>query len=238
MTTTRPEEKYWKPEPFWSGQEVFLQEVFVYGGGPSLKSFDPNILSGEKVIGCNDAYTLGPEICDVCVFGDKKWFEKHKKDLREYVEAGGIAVTNERRITMRSDVWWVKKMQRTPDGLSRTALSWNRNTGSSAINLALILGARRVFLLGFDMCLGEVGESNWHPNSLDKPKEDIYNKMIAEFNKVQTALPKVFPGSEIFNVSDVTKLKCFPIVVFDAFWSGRKNSTYKVRSDNGKDHLI
>ena len=69
---------FWTPEPFWEGQDVF-----IYGGGTSLKSFDPSILIDENVIGCNDAYTLGSEICDICVFGDFKWYNKHVDALKD-----------------------------------------------------------------------------------------------------------------------------------------------------------
>jgi hypothetical protein len=196
--------------------------VFIYGGGTSLRSFDPNILIDERVIVCNDAYQFGPSICEVCVFGDFKWFQLHREHIEEYAKQGGIVVTNEPKSCNAVGEPWLKKMVKQPQGLFIDALGWNCNTGAIAINLALILGAETIFLLGFDMCLGSDKKSNWHTNTLDKPKERIYDRFIGNFKVVAEKLPKVFPGRKVINVNDNTKLKCFPIVPFDDFWIERR----------------
>lgn len=71
----------WVPDKIWDGLECF-----IIGGGRSLKEgFDFDKLIGEKTIGCNDAYKLGPKICNICIFGDKKWLDVHKKIGRAHV---------------------------------------------------------------------------------------------------------------------------------------------------------
>lgn len=206
----------WKPNPtLWKNEEVF-----IYGGGSSLEDWDNSPLLNELVVGCNDAYKYGPMICDVCMFGDFKWFNLHHIELKKYVDAGGIAVTNECKITQTNDHRWVKKMQRERVGLSKTALGWNANTGASALNLALILGASTVYLLGFDMKLID-GKGNWHPNPLDKPKQTIYDRMMKNFKIVAQQLPKIFPNCKVFNVTNNSKLEVFPKLGFDEFWSNR-----------------
>jgi len=110
-------------------------------------------------------------------------------------------------------------MQRERVGLSKTALGWNANTGASALNLALILGASTVYLLGFDMFGG-----NWHPNPLDKPKQTIYDRMMKNFKIVAQQLPKVFPDCKVFNVTNDSKLEIFPKIGFNEFWSNRNES--------------
>jgi hypothetical protein len=212
--------KHWKPDPTaWQGQEAF-----VFGGGTSLDTFNPSVLADELVVGCNDAFLHGPVICDICVFGDYKWYNLHAKELRQYVNQGGIAVSNEPKVnTLRDNNAWLRKMQRQPQGVSMTALGWNCNTGAGALNLALILGAARVFLLGFDMQLSSDGKrSNWHENTLDKPRQTVYDRMMDNFKVVSKQLPKVFPGREVINVNDYTRLDVFPIVSFDGFWEERK----------------
>ena len=79
----------WKPTETWKGQDVF-----VIGGGPSLRSFDWSLLSNELTVGCNTAFTLGPEICKLCVFGDPIWFNSFRSELKSYCDSGGIVFTN------------------------------------------------------------------------------------------------------------------------------------------------
>ena len=81
-------------------------------------------------------------------------------------------------------------MERRSRGLHFNALGWNYNTGAVAINLALLLGAAKINLLGFDMQLGKAGNSNWHENILDKPDKKVYSKFITGFNKVANDLKK------------------------------------------------
>lgn len=217
MSTIR---QYWKPEPIWEGREVF-----VLGGGRSLfeNNFDFNILEKELVVGCNDAYLHGPLICDICIFGDWKWRTLHLDNLRKYVKHGGIVVTNEpKSIANTRHTPWLKPMKRQDVGLYRDALGWNQNTGASAVNLALILGAGKVFLLGFDMHLGKDGEANWHENKLNRPRANVYERMLDNFKIVAAQLPKVFPGQKVFNVHDDTYLKSFPILPFNEFWIQRR----------------
>lgn len=207
----------WEPDPqTWEGEDVI-----ILGGGPSLRSLSIPSLADELVVGCNDAYVYGPLICDMCVFGDFKWFNKHHKALKAYADSGGIVVTNESHLISRPGDKWIMKMPRQSSGLHKDALGWNFNTGASALNLALILGASRVFLLGFDMQLDKEKRMNWHPNELDKPDASIYTRMIKSFDIVARQLPGTFPNCEVFNVTDDSKLDVFPKIGTEAFWNGR-----------------
>ena len=196
----------WEPT-----QDLFAEEdVYVIGGGASLHSFPWSLLRGRATVGCNDAYKLGPEFCNICIFGDRKWFDAHRNELQWYVDAGGLVVTNQESLKS-NETPWLKWMPKAPNGLHKDALGWGCNTGVPAVNLALLLGAKRVFLLGFDMQLTQ-GENNWHPNGLDKPTAEVYGKFLCGFHYVKDSLPLVFPGCEIINVTDDSKLMVFPKV--------------------------
>jgi len=203
----------WIPEKKWDGQDVF-----IIGGGDSLKVFDWNLLKPFLTIGCNDAYVHGHEICKICVFGDKKWFKKHEKALEQYK---GILFTNVSQL-INTKIPWLWTMDREPRGLHYNALGWNYNTGSVAINLALLLGAIKIYLLGFDMQLGKEGNANWHHNPLDVPDRAVYNKFITGFSRIAEDLIK-FPGVEILNVTDNSNLDVFPKIGVKEFWENRKN---------------
>ena len=208
----------WIPEPKWKGRDVF-----IIGGGTSLRSFDWNLLVPEYVIGCNDAYTLGVDVCNICHWGDNKWFKQHAKAL----EQSKCLVTTSCPQFQKSTLPWLWLMSRENRGLHKSSLGWNASTGASAVNLALILGASRVLLLGFDMRLDRDGtvnkfnQANWHENTLDKPITTVYEKFIVGFERVARDLHK-FPGAEIINVNNDSDLFVFPKIGVKEFFEGRK----------------
>jgi len=213
----------WIPEKKWLGEEVF-----IIGGGKSLEHFNFELLRNEYTIGCNDAYKFGVDICKVMIFGDHKWFNHHEAELADYK---GIVFTNCNQL-MKSSIPWLWSCQRKLKGLYHDALGWNNNTGASAINLALLLGASKIFLLGYDMKLSQ-GKNNWHPNVLDKPNPGIYDKFQEGFGWVAADLSKKFPNAEVINVTDCSALEVFPkISVAEFFRERTNNETIDVYIDN------
>lgn len=205
---------FWTPEPKWEGLDVF-----VVGGGVSLSSFDWDLLKEEWTIGCNDAYVRGKEIIKICLFGDHKWFEVHKKSLAQYAQSGGVVFTSCPQL-QRSSFKWVFSIPRKSRGFHVDALGWNMNTGANAINLALLLGAKRIFLLGFDMHLTE-GKTNWHENNLDKPNAKLYATFLKAMGNLDQHLKNKFPGREIINVTGDSSLNVFPKQDLDLFFKER-----------------
>jgi hypothetical protein len=208
----------WTPEPVWEGQDVF-----VIGGGDSLRTFDFERLRNEKTVGCNNAYLRGPEICNVCIFGDEKWFKHHLqkpgKALERYARTA-ILVTNASQLQGAREPW-LKIMGRQSKGLHTDSLGWNTNTGASALNLALLLGGQRIFLLGFDMQLSKDGKPNYHDDLIDRPDPAVYARMIEAFGKVKRDWVAKFHTREIINVTNDSKLPFFPKVNADEFWRQR-----------------
>ena len=198
---------YWDPQAIWEGEDCY-----IIGGGPSLKTFDWELLRGRNTIGCNSSFLLGVDFCEVCVFGDAKFWRAHSERLKYY---GGLVVTNLPALASEETPPWVKVMKRRARGLHTDALGWNANTGALAINLALLLGASRIFLLGFDMKLGEEGEVNWYEQHLDKPNPRSYKRFTKGFGWVAMDLRRKFPDRQVFNVTDDSDLKRFPLVGLD-----------------------
>ena len=95
-------------------------------------------------------------------------------------------------------------------------LAWNANTGALGVNLALSLGARRVYLLGMDMD-SDGPRTHWHDRPIQSQNQDHYHKFKGGFGLLAEALPHVFPGRQIFNITDgSSKLRAFPQVSFDS----------------------
>ena len=211
----------WKPEPIWKGEEAF-----VIGGGTSLRGFDWSSLKDENTIGCNNAFRLGPDICDVCVFVDRKFIFSGPNQLRkgyydELAKFPNPVVTNDTQLKTRPEPW-IKWMPRRPKGLHLDALGFNANCGATAINLALLFGAKTIYLLGIDMHLDKDGHPNWHAHQIDKPSKEVYERMLATFGHVSKDLAVKFPGCKVFNVNKNSNLMVFPKLDPDVFWAGRK----------------
>lgn len=192
---------FWKPPKMWKGQTAF-----IIGGGPSLKGMDWTPLHSKHIIGCNDAYTLGPWV-DVCYFGDDGWYFKHHKTA--LLDFPGLKVCSDGGCLREPGILVVK---RTPRGFHTDKIGWNVNTGASAINLAYLFGVSRVVLLGFDMQLGAEGESNWHPNAKDKPNPKNYLKFLMWFEFLKKGLDEKAPELEVLNATPNSKLDLFPRV--------------------------
>lgn len=197
----------WKPTREWDGEDVY-----IIGGGPSLKGFNWDWLKGRRTIGCNAAFFKGPDICSLCFFADEKFYRTYDTMLERYVAQGGRAVTNCEYVP--TYLQWLMSFNRhmsimTADGNSLLH-GYGGNSGSAAIHLALLMGARRVFLLGFDGQLGRGGEANWHDKGCDKPNAQVYKRFDEVFEIIERQYPITFPGTEIINCNPDSAITRFP----------------------------
>jgi len=170
--------QYWTAPEIWKGSTCI-----IIGGGSSLVGFDFNSLRGIRTIGCNDAYMLGADICDVCFFVDFQWYTIHKRTLPDgkpgLDEYGGLKVTFVKNLVGNTD--GVRVLERDMTGLCcAPRLGWYASSGNSAINLAMIFGCSNIVLLGFDNSLGKNQEHNWHVNYRDE--EEKKQKKFIKYN--------------------------------------------------------
>ena len=194
----------WQPSPLWKGSDAY-----ILGGGPSLKGFDFNFLRDKNVIGCNTAaLKVGAAVCQVCFFSDEEWFIQNYDDISKF---SGLVVTHCVTMKQRSEAW-IKWMERKDSGLHKDGLGFGGNSGCGAINLALLLGAKRVFLLGIDCAGGPEKEHHWHADNRQQAanSEALYQKFKVGFSDIAKDLPRVFPGAEIFNLNPRSSLTVFP----------------------------
>jgi len=200
--------------PLWSPIEEWKEsDAFIIGGGSSLENFAWDKLKGRNTIGCNDAFRLGAEVVRVCLFGDASWFHRTKWELEKF--RGRVLSCAPSLINLGSP--WLYRMNRVRDGLqeSGTSLAWNYSTGAAAINLAVRLGAARIFLLGFDMaCTG--GKSHWHKHR-SKPTDNVsFVRFQKGFKCLAASLASLRPDVQVLNVTDGgSKLMVFPAMTFE-----------------------
>lgn len=195
----------YKPEPIWEGEDAY-----VIGGGNSLRDFDWDLLRGRNTIGCNSAYLHGPDICRVCFFGDRKFFDKYRAELARYVVEGGEVITNCTYFFVVGAPW-LKVMRRLPRGMANgDTLGWNWSSGAAATNLALLFGAKRVFLLGIDL-RSDQGVHNWHERQPEKFNPGVYQRFTLGFELVKRDLKKLFPEQEVIQITDLDTSLKFPV---------------------------
>lgn len=191
--------------------------IFILGGGPSLNDVNFDLIKSKKVIAVNNAYgdpvheneklrkyTPRPWV-DVCYFGDERWYDWHKKYLKDFT---GLLVTTRDKFHGRAGMYGVKRGK--PEGIDErpSRISWNRSSGASAINLAYHLGARKIVLLGFDMRLID-GAANWH-NDHRVVIKDPYARFLKPFTIIARDAKKL--NLQIINATENSALTHFPYV--------------------------
>lgn len=199
----------WTPSAEWKGQDAC-----IIGGGSSLSNFDFSQLRGRNTIGCNDAFRLGAEVVKICLFGDYTWWKVNNEELKTF--RGKVATVC---LTFLRDnpVDWLYTLQRAKLGLHKGGtIGWNFSTGAAAVNLALALGATRVFLLGFDMTQIQ-NKTHWHNHAFRSVNPSCYKRFIQGFTAIHRDLRK-FPGAQVLNVTDgSSQLPHFPRIPFTTF---------------------
>lgn len=104
----------------------------------------------------------------------------------------------------KDKITWIESVRGY--GLRKDALVQGENSGYQAINLAYILGAERVILLGYDMT--GTGD-HWfgkHDKSKGLSTVTNYSRFIRNYEKMQ---PEKH-GLQVINSTRETGLHCFP----------------------------
>lgn len=190
----------WTPSKVWEGDTAY-----ILGGGPSMKTEDLSLIHNKHVIGVNNSYLLGDWV-DIGWFGDKKWLTWHKQSWRWWP---GIHASCNHHHEVITNETWIKFMARgKPSGIDTKPgyASWNRCSGSSAINVAYHLGATRIILIGFDM-RDVNNKKNWHKDHKDNGKAP-YKKFLSCYGDISKDAERL--GIEIINATKDSAIKVLP----------------------------
>jgi hypothetical protein len=246
----------WNVPQIWKGGDCW-----IIGGGPSLiqqfkipedvvegvrknklplSAYSPYMkaIHDKHVIGVNQAFRLGDWV-DVMMFGDFKFYPKYRDELLKYP---GIKVTCHNRFENEKfgdNVKCVPRNNKKGEGLTWKGgqVSWNKNTGAAAINLAVHFGAKRIFLLGFDMqCIN--GHQHFHNLYFNKQQErSRRDRNVHPFGRHLRGFPKIAQdakkmGVEIINVSTQSAIMCFPRVTLQEALKMKKMKSNHTKEEN------
>jgi hypothetical protein len=225
----------WQVPRIWEGGDVWIlgggpsvteqfcipnkvvQQVIEQHSSPSVYSPYMSYLHDKHVIGVNVAYHIGTWM-DMIVFGDEGFYLRECIGLAKYP---GIKISC--HPTSRHEPW-IKYMDRDtshPKGISPNPkkVSWNHNSGAVAINVAAHAGAKRIFLLGFDMKVGNNKMQHWHdvykrgpvnPTDQKRLRSMPFDQHLSGFPVIARDAKKL--GIQIINVCPDSAITDFPRV--------------------------
>lgn len=177
----------------------------------------------KHVIGINVAFMIGNWI-DMVFFGDTQFYLKWQDELQEF---DGLVVSGSNATKKYP---WIKTLMRDSKHISGIsdnprAVSWNQNSGAAAISIAANAGAKRIFLLGFDMKLNDNGDQHFHgiyrqsAGNLKKASKVAYHnprldKVKLPFERHLAGFPAIAQdalarGIEIINVNPDSAIESF-----------------------------
>ena len=180
--------------------------------GPSLCAEDVEFVRGKaKVIAINASYAMAPW-ADVLYCADVnpfKWYwDKGPKGYERLPmrEFQGRKYSLTKSAAKYQGVSVLQQWREEGLSLDPRRLCLGKNSGYQAINLAVLLGATRIVLLGYDMQPGPTGEYFFgaHPDK----KRSAYKVFREKFATLVQPLKAA--GVEVINSSRETALTMFP----------------------------
>jgi hypothetical protein len=194
--------------PAWIMPRLFEdQTVVCIGGGPSLSQtqLDQVHASSAPAIAINNAYEVAPWAA-ILYGADLQWWEWHD-GAREFE---GIRITTDIKAAARFNLIYMPGDRREGFSLDPARLSYGpercSNSGYQAINLAILGGARRILLIGYDMRVVN-GAAHWfgeHPNGQRSP----YAAFVRGFDTTREQVIRL--GVEVVNCTPGSALKAYP----------------------------
>lgn len=182
------------------------QPAFIVGGGPSVPADIAGLLAGRRVIVVNSSYQTVPA-ADFCIFHDTRWWTPNKDRLRSFKgrvvsfagAPGGERVLRIRRMDCAAGLSW-----------ERDALVMGRTTLQPAINLAVLLGARQLVLIGIDMGPAQDGRTHHHEPHPWPQRPNCWDEQMQYLRFIVDPLKKA--GVAVLNASPVSRLPWWPKV--------------------------
>lgn len=159
--------------------------VFIVGGGPSLDGFDFNLLKDYHTIGCNKSAIVANT--DILLTVDIQYACRAREEIQKFQGYKVIALRKSYDHEQIDGVTYVLRSRL--DFLSTDPKELRGLcTGYGAINLAYLLGAKEINLLGFDGSKGHFhGGYYWNKYAYDMDRFEAWNQKYIYASKQLTA---------------------------------------------------
>ena len=189
----------------WAGQRCF-----VIGGGASLRDFDFSLLENELTIGVNKIYRVFEPT--ILFFADRTMY-----DEIEPLKIKSIKVAVDYTNACFDNVYYVRSAGTKGVGMDIDTLYTGNNSGFGALNLALVLGAEPIYLLGFDYVSinGKYHVTNDWGKIQDREYQDLLDTFRQEFQVISQHI-----DTKIINLSLKSALECWPKMRIEEVFNG------------------
>lgn len=204
------------PSGSWHGHPAFL-----VGGGPSLRGFDFARLRGRRSIGVNIAfYAFDPTIIFSMDTRCLNWILNGTYDRGSFP-----GLRDKFKKTAAYKTWLLTYTASLPDdifivpvhksyqvGLDsftfryRDGIGHGNHSGYAALNLAVILGANPIYLLGYD-CNRQPDASHWHAGHPIPQNPTHLTTFIKYMTNAAPIIKKA--GIRVVNLNPASALRCF-----------------------------
>jgi hypothetical protein len=193
----------------------------VAATGPSLTMEIAAACLSQRVVAVNDAWRLLPW-AEVLYAGDRHWWNVHRGaagfEGERWFGVDRFTRTPEEFLARQQNVacaeqWGLNVIEGEAlhtFSVNKKRIHFGSNSGFQAINLAILLGAKQIVLVGFDMHVNGCGKRHFfgdHPDGLSNGA--TYERFIPAFNEAARNLPS---GVEIINCTERSALRCFPMM--------------------------
>lgn len=178
-----------------------MKTAICIASGPSLTKDDVDYCQGKgRVYAVKEAAILAPW-ADVLYAADTDWWTEHQERWRGF--EGDKITVSERACTLFPELKHIKC--RTQDKWSNTpgVIATGGNSGFQALNIAVLDGADRVILLGYDY--GHKKEKHWFDK--EHPRKSRYSNYKEWNRRLNEAAP--FIPVPVLNASPETVITCF-----------------------------
>lgn len=181
-------------------------DIYLVGGGPSLRGFDWSKLYNKTTIAINRAFEVCPKT-SIIYFSDLRFWHWYQDKL---IKHPAKKITGSRLI--HSDVINYKITGSKGLDLMAGCLRSGNSSGYAAINLAVHLGATRIILLGYDMSMQQQYH-HWHNGYATLFSSRCFSKMLPFFDSLKKPLERL--AIEIVNACPGSKINVFPKIALD-----------------------
>jgi SAM-dependent methyltransferase len=222
-----------KVEPRW-------ESCVVAASGPSLTPEVVEACKGQNVLTVSNAYELFPN-ANVFYSGDARWFEIHSKlaDLQGEIwstyDPSRKAEENKENVAERYGINLIGVRYDEAFSLDPSYVNSGNNSGFAGLNLAILMGAKRIVLVGFDMRHVD-GKKHFfgdHPSPLRNSPPKVFPAWIEIFTKAAKTLPA---DIKVVNATPDSALQCFPAWGLEAAlaWASPETVAAKRLSEHAK----
>jgi hypothetical protein len=158
-----------------------------------------------KVIAVNNAYEYAPW-ADMLYACDYRWWKEYRPEFK------GLKVCPHEGACKEFRLIYVKGAAKPGLSLTQDRIHYGGNSGFQALNIAILSGAKKIILLGFDMQPDpQTGRLHFHSDHgrIGNPQKNTFMRWLRAFNEAAPQIERL--GIQVLNCSNKSALNCFQV---------------------------